>query len=121
MKFKNLLFDLDGTLLNSYEGIYNSFVYAFKKNNKDLPKEGVRAFIGPPLVDSFKSLYPDNETVNNMVESYREHYLPIGQFESKLYDGVVEMLDKLSKKGYKLYMATCKPVKIANEILKPKK
>lgn len=118
--FKNLLFDLDGTLLNSYEGIYNSFVYTFKKHKIDFPKNGVKAFIGPPLVDSFRTLINDEATINLMVLSYREHYLPKGQFESSLYEGVIPMLDNFYKRGYNLYIATCKPDKIAREILKTK-
>ena len=54
---KAVLFDFDGTLVDSSEGIYKSLMYAFEADGKPIPDEAtLRKFIGPPIYDSFKKI-----------------------------------------------------------------
>lgn len=119
-KFEYILFDLDGTITDSGEGITKSVQYALKdfgievENIKELNK-----FIGPPLKDSFKRFYNfDDEKAELGLRKYREYYADKGIYENSLYDGIVEVLDKLKKSNKKIILATSKPEVYAKEILK---
>ncbi|MFT8350791.1 HAD-IA family hydrolase [Clostridium saccharoperbutylacetonicum] len=119
-KFEYILFDLDGTITDSGEGITKSVQYALKafgievENIKELNK-----FIGPPLKDSFKRFYNfDDEKAELGLRKYREYYADKGIYENSLYDGIVEVLDKLKKNDKKIILATSKPEVYAKEILK---
>ena len=117
---KYILFDLDGTLTDSSNGIINSVVYALKKfhiEEKDRAK--LEKFIGPPLLDSFMKYYGfSKEKAVTAVEFYREYYSVKGIFENRLYDGIKELLEALYKENKKIILATSKPEVFANEILK---
>ena len=57
-RFSAVLFDFDGTLVDSSEGIFKSLIYAFEADGKPSPEEKtLRKFIGPPIYDSFKNLF----------------------------------------------------------------
>lgn len=117
--YKAILFDLDGTLTESGEGITKSVQYALEKMGK--PEEDLKkleCFIGPPLMDTFQSFAGFNEEeARRAVELYRERFRPIGIFENAPYDGVVEMLKTLKKKGYRLAVASSKPEEFVKIIL----
>ncbi len=112
-----LFFDLDGTLLNSLEGITNSFIYAFEKLKKKLPNEPISNFIGPPLVNSLERFYDDPEEISEIIKCYREYYHNKGVYECKLYDGIKELIYELHEYGYRLYIATSKPTLFAKKII----
>lgn len=117
---KYLLFDLDGTLMNTKEGIVKSVYYAldFLGVTEDEP-EKLERFIGPPLDASFRDFYQMNETgVKRAVEKYRERYTKKGQYECEPYPGIPEMLRELKEKGNMLFVATSKPAVFAEEILR---
>lgn len=120
MKYNTILFDLDGTLTNPAFGITNSVIYALKKFGiTDVKREDLYKFIGPPLIYSFKEYYGfDEEKSKKAVEYYREYFSVKGLYENEIYNGIPELLDFLKKKGYKIVLATSKPEKFANEILK---
>lgn len=114
------LFDLDGTLMNTKEGIVKSVYYAldFLGVTEDEP-EKLERFIGPPLDASFRDFYQMNETgVKRAVEKYRERYTKKGQYECEPYPGIPELLRELKEKGKTLYVATSKPAVFAEEILR---
>ena len=111
MKYKTIFFDLDGTITDSAPGIMNSIKYALEKNHIPmLSEEQLRSFIGPPLRGQFCKVcgLADEESAR-MVEDYREYYRDKGIFGNNVYDGVIEMLEKLRKKGFRLAIATSKP------------
>ena len=85
---KIILFDLDGTLIESGEGIVKSLQYAIDKLK--LPyqtDEALQVFIGPPLLEQFMSYFKiSEEKGKKAVELYHDRYHPIGLFESKPYD-----------------------------------
>ncbi len=109
--FQNLLFDLDGTLTNSAEGITKCVQYALNSlniNEPDLKKLNV--FIGPPLLDSFMEYYGlTKEQSLFCVEKYRERYTDIGIWENRPYAGILELLQDLKQDERKIGMATAKP------------
>ena len=109
--YKAILFDLDGTLTDSGEGITKSVQYALEKIGKPEPDlEKLRVFVGPPLLEQFEQYAGiDRETARKAVEIYRERYAPIGVFENELYPGIQELLSGLKQRGYKLAIASSKP------------
>ena len=108
---KYVLFDLDGTISDSYEGITKSVVYALEKMGITPPenREALRVFIGPSLWDSFMTHYHlDANDAERAVQYYREYYAPHGMLDCKLYDGVRGTLTELNALGKKLILATSK-------------
>lgn len=119
MKIRNILFDLDGTLSDSAEGIINCATLALEYFNLPVPsKEEMRVFVGPPLRDTFVKFGVSKENAEKAVEVYRSRYIPVGIYETSLYSGSKEMLEDLKQKGYNLYLATSKPESMAIEVLK---
>lgn len=117
--YKAILFDLDGTLTESGEGITKSVQYVLEKLGKPAPDlEELRVFVGPPLMEQFmKYADLDEETAKKAVEYYRERYSVTGIFENRPYPGVERMLTALKKKGYRLAVASSKPEYYVTKIL----
>lgn len=117
--YRYYLFDLDGTLTKSEEGIFNCIKYALDWAKIPYPDESVfQSFIGPSLHYSFKTHFGfDDAYAKAMVAKYRERYNVIGLFENEVYDGIYELLDKLKKNGCKLAVATSKPTEPSLRIL----
>lgn len=114
---KSILFDLDGTLTDSSEGIIKCSLHAFSFYGIEIPKERQSEMIGPPLRYSFgKFGVPENE-IENALKHYRERYLTVGKFENRPYNNVEEMLKRLVAAGHRLFVATCKPEETSIEIL----
>lgn len=119
-KYDVIIFDLDGTLSNSKEGITKSVQYALEKvgiSESDLNK--LEHFIGPPLKDELMKTYDmTEEAAMQSVADYRERYTPIGLYETESYPGTEYMLQKLKTKGKYIAMATSKPQEMAEEVLR---
>lgn len=118
--YKNILFDLDGTVTNSKEGITKSVQYALKDFGIDEPDlDKLECFIGPPLDESFMKYYGLSlEDAKKAMVKYRERYQPIGCYENTLYVGIEELLASLKEAGKCILLATSKPELFAHEILK---
>ena len=116
--YRHILFDLDGTLTDPFEGITNSVVHALKRYNIEVTdKRELRSFIGPPLVESFMKYFNFTEAdAKNAVEVYREHFGTKGLFENELYEGIPNMLSELKSRGKTVIMATSKPEVYARRI-----
>ncbi len=116
---RNILFDLDGTIIDSKEGILNSVCYALDKMGREIPdKKDLLCFIGPPLSYSFATFCGmSEEETAKAVAFYRENYAPRGVYEFSVYPGVENMLKKLAASGRRLYLATSKPEVFAKKIL----
>ena len=96
MTFTHIFFDLDGTLIDSSEGIHNGFVQPFERLGLPVPSnQKIRTFMGPPLEVTFKEEISE-EGAAQAVKIYRDYYETKGQFEAHLYDGIKEVLEKLS-------------------------
>lgn len=116
---KTILFDLDGTLTDSGEGIINCVIYALERFGLPVPpREELRYFVGPPLHESFIKQGVPAERAEEAVAVYRERYVPTGMFENTPYPGVREMLEALKAQGHTLYVASSKPEWMCVEILK---
>ena len=117
--YRAILFDLDGTLTQSGEGITKSVQYALEKLGKPEPDlKKLEVFVGPPLLQQFmKYAGLDEETAVKAVEYYRERYTDVGIFENRPYPGVEEMLEGLKRKGYILAVASSKPERFVRRIL----
>lgn len=74
MKYKYLLFDLDGMLINTLEGVVKCAQYALKNYGKEYTLEELRPFLGPPLRDSFIKFGLSEEDANDAIFKYRERY-----------------------------------------------
>lgn len=119
LKYKAILFDLDGTLTDSSLGITNSVMYALKKKGYAVHKrEDLYCFIGPPLAQSFCDYCNiQTEAANEMVEIYREYFSEKGIFENKLIENVEELLKFLKMKKVIIALATSKPQFFSKQIL----
>jgi phosphoglycolate phosphatase len=120
MKYRYLLFDLDGTLIDPREGITNSIKYALGKFSiieKDDDK--LKLFIGPPLAQSFAEHYNFSPAESKIaVRFYREYFANKGVYENKLYTDIEFLLRRLNHRKKTCILATSKPEVFAVTILK---
>ena len=115
--FRYLLFDLDGTLTDSRDGIVKCFQHTAKVMGVPMP-EDIESLLGPPLGMSFEKYFGmDSVQAAEAVRVYRERYSRDGIFENHVYDGIPEMLKRLGDAGIHLAVATCKPEVFAVRIL----
>ena len=114
------LFDLDGTLTDSQEGIVKCFAYAMKQMGLPAPELSELLWcVGPPLRESFaKILGPELEhRVEEAAMAYRERFSDVGLYENLVYQGIPETLQALKARGLSLYVCTSKPRVYAERIL----
>lgn len=118
-KYDTILFDLDGTLTDSSQGIINSIVYALNKMNISVENTtSLRRFLGPPLHESFKEFYGfDDDKIKSVLSYYRERFSTKGVYENQVYDGIIPMLKELNKNGKRIVLATSKPQKFTDIII----
>ena len=119
-KLTSILFDMDGTLIDPSEGIFDSLRYALQKLDvPQPPAEAFPSFIGPPLRMIFSRLLntEDKEALEHAVALYRERYADTGLYQCVVYDGIFTILEDLAQRGKDLYVATIKPDPYARKIL----
>lgn len=118
-KYKNILLDLDGTILDSGSGIMKSVQYVLDHFSMyHEPEEKLRKFIGPALLDSFMNFYGfSKEKSEEAVEYFREYYPEKGMFDAFIYPGMRECIEKMARDGKKLVLLTSKPIFFASQIL----
>lgn len=115
---KNILFDLDGTLTDSGEGIMNCAALALRHFSLPVPsREQLREFVGPPLNETFLRFGVPADKIQEAIDVYRSRYIPIGKYENAPYPGIRELLDTLRQEGFGLYVATSKPEATSIDIL----
>lgn len=118
-KFKYVIFDFDGTVADTREGVFESIIYALEKCGYGVPDEDtLNSFLGPALFSSFKRVTScDDETAHRLVEKYRERYTDNAMYRLSLFDGVEDLLKTLKKSGVKLAIASSKPQKFFGTLL----
>lgn len=118
-KKQYVLFDLDGTVTEPFEGITNCVAYALKHFGIEVEdKSTLRPFIGPPLLDSFQEFYGfSKEQAEEATRKYRELYNVEGIYQNELYEGMEKLLSFLKEQGKTVVLATSKPDVFANRIL----
>lgn len=113
-----ILFDFDGTVFDTVEGITKSVRHALNKQGRDEPLEALRCFAGPPLIDMFMEhcSFTREQAEKGLVD-FRERYTPIGLYECRVFPGIRELVEALRAAGKKVGIATSKPQALAEELL----
>jgi len=115
---RTVLLDLDGTLTDPFEGISRSIVHALDRLGRPAPEgAALRAWIGPPLRESFRRHLGDDAEAERAVAHYRERYADVGLYENRVYDGIPAALVALAGAGATLVLATSKPRVFAERIV----
>jgi phosphoglycolate phosphatase len=119
MKIQNLLFDLDGTLVDSSQTISASIKFALDSMDIDTARRTpVEAMIGASLFDIFRNEFDlTDEQAYVAIDIYREHYDSLDQAGTFVYDNIRDVLPCLRTAGYSLFIATVKPTQIAEKVL----
>lgn len=115
---KTIIFDLDGTLTDSGEGIINCATLALKHFGLPIPtKEEMRVFVGPPLHKTLVEFGVPEDKTEEAIAVFRSRYTTVGILENVPYPGVAEMLGALRRQGHRLVVATSKPEQMAKRVL----
>ena len=115
---KYVLFDFDGTVYDTAEGITKSIRWALNKRGMDAELQDLRKFVGPPLAEKFMEVYGfEEKEALEMVRVFRERYAPVGIFESAPFPGIRELLLSLKAAGLVTGVATSKPQNMAEQLI----
>lgn len=117
--YSAVLFDLDGTIVDSAPGITATLAYTFEAMGLPVPSPAsLLEWVGPPIMDSFRDLAGfDPLTSARALAIYREHYVQTGVFDATVYPGVPDVLAAIHAAGIPLSLATSKPESTATMIL----
>ena len=118
--FDAVLFDFDGTVADTGEGVFFCVRHAIDVHSLEQPSdEEIRKFIGPPMTVSFHTLYPwlTDDDVDSLMKSFRQKYDEIGMYKYYIYDGIAELLQRLKADGVKTAVASSKPQDFLERIL----
>jgi len=110
-RYESVFLDLDGTITDSYQGMYNGVKYMFGKIGfTDYDESSLKGFFGPAVVQHLvKEFGFAAEKADEAYGFYKEYYLSKGIFESRLYEGIEEAVEKIRASGKAVYLATAKP------------
>ena len=119
--FENILFDFDGTICDTSEGIFASMQKVVDYYKLPYGQAVFKKMIGPSLKESFTTIFhlPESE-VNNAIKVYRDFYGVEGMYMCSPYDGVEDLIKKLRSLGKKIYVATSKPELYTKQIIERK-
>lgn len=118
-KYDTVIFDFDGTVVDTGEGILKSLQYSFEQMGHEVPDlSDLKKFIGPPIHYSYKTYYnvPEEE-IDAYIAKYRERYRAKGIYECYLYDGMRETIETLRKNGVKIGIASSKPLSLIQDVM----
>ena len=114
-----VLLDLDGTVIDSQEGIFHALAYMYDASGMEKPPVAeMRRFIGPAIGTMLRELYSFSpERIDEMVRLYREYYGEKGLLECRLYPGIGHLVRRLRGQGKQVAIATKKPEPFSKRIL----
>ena len=118
--YHTILFDLDGTLLDTSKGVFGSVRYAQQKMGfPPLPEARLQEFVGPPPVKSYQKIFGVDEASAQKAAAFHREYGKIkGILEAEHYPGMKKLLETLKNSGKKIGVATLKREDIAKQVLK---
>ena len=121
---KAVLFDLDGTLFDTSEGIFHTANFTVAKLGLEpcYDERQLRKFVGPPLKDCFRIVYgyTDDELLSQCVRVYRQEDRKTGMHLCHMYDGLYDLITQLRDRGIKTGVCTLKYEKLAKFIFEEK-
>lgn len=119
-RFKVVVFDVDGTLLDTSEGVIESVKYTIKKHKlKELDDITLKTFIGPPIQDSFARVYGlSGEILQELATTFRNQYKNVDLLKAVPYDGIYDLIQELLDVGIKVAIATYKRQDYATAIMR---
>jgi phosphoglycolate phosphatase len=114
-----VLFDLDGTIVDSAPGITATLAATFESMGLPVPSPAeLVAYVGPPILDSFRDLaHFDEQTSHRALDIYRKLYLQTGVFDATVYPGLADALNRIHDAGIPMSLATSKPERPARLVL----
>lgn len=117
--YQTIIFDLDGTLADTSEGIYNCIRHAQKMMNlPPITSAQMRSHIGPPMHESYeRNFHLTGHELERAVGYHKEYALTKGLYEASLYEGIPQLLSQLKSRGFKLAVATLKYEETAHKML----
>lgn len=120
MKYKLAIFDVDGTVFDTYTGVSESLLYAFDRLGIAPPPESVlRTFLGPSLYESFtRTVGLDDATAHRAIDLFRSVYTTENYKHATFYDGIPALFDRLSAAGVTLAVASSKARPVVIELLR---
>lgn len=120
MKYKLVVFDLDGTILDTTEGILKAIEYTIAKFDlPQIPRETLLSFIGPPIQESFMKYYDiKGEKLQQITDEFRKSYSSTHLLKAQPYNGIYHLFNTLKKLGVKIAIATYKREDYALKLLK---
>lgn len=118
-EYKYVLFDLDGTVIDSKAGILKCIKHALDNHSIPCPDEILDQMVGPPFRVSMNELLGvhDEELITALIDEYRKEYDESGLYSSTVYDGVENLLADLKNRGFVIAIATSKPYKFSKKII----
>lgn len=117
LSYDAVLFDVDGTLLDSAPGILSTLREVFCKMGTDISGVDLMRYVGPPLRRTFGEYSTDEAWIERATDLYRDSYAVRGCHMCKPYPGAAEMLRRLKDAGLILCTATSKPTQVVTPIL----
>ena len=117
LNYDAILFDVDGTLIDSAPGIIHTLQATFAGMGVDVSDVDLHCYVGPPLRRTFGEYFAEDRQIEQATELYRKFYKDGGSHECVLYPGVETMLQTLRSVGLALYTATSKPIQVVTPIL----
>lgn len=119
-KYEIAVFDVDGTLLNTTEGVVAAVRHTIEKYKLPMiTEEELLTFIGPPIQDSFARVYGlEGDMIQELATEFRNQYKDVDLFKAEPYEGIYELMDELVARGVKIAVATYKRQDYAIAILK---
>lgn len=120
MKYELVIFDVDGTLLDTSEGVLSSVKYTIERFGFDMPDDKqLRTFIGPPIQRSFANTFGlSGDIIQEMTAVFRDRYKGDDLIKALPYEGIYECFDSLESNGIKTAIATYKRDDYAQRIMK---